>query len=192
MGRAKRGRPPKVKVEQVEQEEVVEETTPPPPPEETASNNGTGDIAPLVDRESLIKRRYRTGIVSTSLGRSYEIRSIDPKTLLLTRGTAFLPAFNEFIESADPVRQQELLADPEIQDFIRLVCCEAITTLNFVDKSIDDCTEEETPIEAIDVDERIEIFSAVMELCATEDEREIWKFLPPSVPDEPISEAEPS
>ena len=189
MGRAKRGRPPKVQVEQVE---VVEETTPPPPPEETASTNGTGDLAPLVDRESLLKRRYRTGIVSTSMGRSYEIRSIDPKTLLLTRGTAFLPAFNDFIEAADPDKQQELLADPEIQDFIKSICCEAITTLNFVDKSIEECTEEETPIEAIDLDERIEIFSAVMELCATEDEREVWKFLPPNMQDESISEAEPS
>ena len=189
MGRAKRGRPPKVTVEQ---QEVVEETTSPPPPEETASTNGTGEVAPLVNREALLKKRYRTGIVSTSIGRAYEIRSIDPKTLLLTRGTAFLPAFNEFVESTDPVKQQELLADPEIQEFIKLVCCEAITTLNFVDKPLEDCTEEETPIEAIDIDERIEIFSAVMELCATEDEREVWSFLPQSVPDESISQAEPS
>ena len=52
----------------------------------------------------------------------------------------------------------------------------SVTNVNLVDKSLEDCTEEETPIEVIDVDEQIEIFSAVMEMCSTEEEVSEWNF----------------
>ena len=55
---------------------------------------------------------------------------------------------------------------------------EAVTSLNFVDKSLDECSDDETPIEVLDIDERVEIFSAIMELCASEEEREEWSFFP--------------
>ena len=56
----------------------------------------------LIDRESLIKRRYREGVVTTTVGRSFAIKSIDPKLMLLTRGSAFLPAFEDFMENPEP------------------------------------------------------------------------------------------
>ena len=56
----------------------------------------------LIDRDSLIKRRYRQGVITTTMGRSFAIKSIDPKTMLLTRGSAFLPAFTDFMDAPEP------------------------------------------------------------------------------------------
>ena len=69
----------------------------------------------FIDRDSLIKRRYREGEVITSLDRMFKIKAIDPKTLLITKGSAFLPAFNEFLEDPSPSN----VGDPEILNFIR-------------------------------------------------------------------------
>ena len=126
----------------------------------------------FIDRDSLIKRRYKEGEVTTSLNRTFKIKSIEPKTLLITKGTAFLPAFNEFLEDPSPTN----IGDPEIINFIEQVVILSVTNVNLVDKSLEDCTEEETPIEVIDVDEQIEIFSAVMEMCSTEEEISEWNF----------------
>ena len=128
----------------------------------------------LIDRDSLIKRRYRTGVITTTLGRSFEIKSIDPKTMLLTRGSAFLPAFTDFMDNPEP----EKIGDPEISDFIKDVVCFSVTSLKFVKKSLEECSDEETPLEVLDIDEIIEIFSAVMEMVSSEDETEEWSFLP--------------
>ena len=126
----------------------------------------------FIDRDSLIKRRYKEGEVTTSLNRTFKIKSIEPKTLLITKGTAFLPAFNEFLEDPSPTN----IGDPEIINFIEQVVILSVINVNLVDKSLEDCTEEETPIEVIDVDEQIEIFSAVMEMCSTEEEISEWNF----------------
>ena len=109
--------------------------------------------APLADRNALIKRRYRTGVVTTLMERSFEIKSIDPKTMVLTRGSAFLPAFNDFVAESDP----EAMASPEIQAFVTDVVIEGVTSLNLVKKSLEQCTEEETPIQVLDLDEQVEI-----------------------------------
>ena len=47
----------------------------------------------FIDRSSIIKRRYREGEVTTSLSRTFKIKAIDPKALLITKGSGFLPAF---------------------------------------------------------------------------------------------------
>ena len=126
----------------------------------------------FIDRDSLIKRRYKEGEVTTSLNRSFTIKSIDPKTLLITKGTAFLPAFNEFLEDPSPTN----IGDPEIINFITQVVILSVTNVKLVEKPLEECTEDETPIEVIDIDEQIEIFSAVMEMCATEEEISEWNF----------------
>ena len=126
----------------------------------------------FIDRDSLIKRRYKEGEVTTSLNRSFTIKSIDPKTLLITKGTAFLPAFNEFLEDPSPTN----IGDPEIINFITQVVILSVTNVKLVAKPLEECTEDETPIEVIDIDEQIEIFSAVMEMCATEEEISEWNF----------------
>tara|TARA_Y100000034_G_scaffold9185_1_gene9893 strand:- start:7096 stop:7662 length:567 start_codon:yes stop_codon:yes gene_type:complete len=177
---ARRGRPPKVPNAEtvVPEEEKVE---PEPKTQEEEPTNGQQDTevtaAPLADRNALIKRRYRVGIVTTQMQRSFEIKSIDPKTMLLTRGTAFLPAFNDFLADPNP----ESIADENIQGFVTDIVVKAVTSINFVNKPLEGCTEEETPIEVLDLDERVEIFSAVMELCASEEERTEWSFLPRTV-----------
>ena len=126
----------------------------------------------LIDRDSLIKRRYREGEVTTSLDRVFKIKAIDPKVLLITKGTGFLPAFNEFLEDPSPTN----VGDPQILDFITQIVILAVTSIKFVDKELEECTEDETPIEVIDIDEQIEIFSAIMELCSTEEEQTEWNF----------------
>ena len=126
----------------------------------------------FIDRASLIKRRYREGEVTTSQNRAFKIKAIDPKILLITKGSGFLPAFNEFLEDPSPNN----VGDPQILEFITQVVILAVTSLKFVDKTIENCTEEETPIEVIDIDEQIEIFSAIMELCSTEEEQTEWNF----------------
>ena len=68
----------------------------------------------FIDRDSLIKRRYREGEVTTSLDRVFKIKAIDPKVLLITKGTGFLPAFNEFLDDPSPTK----VGDPQILDFI--------------------------------------------------------------------------
>ena len=68
----------------------------------------------FIDRDSLIKRRYREADVTTSLNRSFKIKAIDPKALLITKGSGFLPAFNEFLEDPSPTN----VGDPQILDFI--------------------------------------------------------------------------
>jgi len=181
---ARRGRPPKNPVEGVVNEEVVpeateeEEVTPEEdltPSEETEEETPVEDKpAPLASRDALIKKRYREGVVTTSMDRSFEIKSIDPKTMLLTRGTAFLPAFNDFLVDPNP----QAIGNPEIQSFVKDIVCKAVTSINFVDKELENCTEEETPVEVLDIDEQVEIFGAVMELCSTEEEREEWSFFP--------------
>ena len=126
----------------------------------------------FIDRDSLIKRRYREGEVTTSLDRSFKVKAIDPKTLLITKGSGFLQAFNEFLEDPSPSN----VGDPEIINFITQVVVMSVTSINFVDKTLEECSGDETPIEVIDIDEQIEIFSAVMELCSTEEEQTEWNF----------------
>ena len=135
---------------------------------------------PIATRDSLIKRRYRKGQIETALGRVFEIKSLDPKTMLLTRGSSFLPAFNDFVENQDP----SSLGDPEISDFMDDICCASITSINFVKKELEECTEEETPIDVLDLDEKVEIFSAVMDMSSTEEERADWQFFPGEFADE--------
>ena len=171
---ARRGRPPKNKVPNAETVVSEEEK------QEVEESNGQKDtdlkVAPLAGRDALIKRRYRTGVVTTLMERSFEIKSIDPKTMVLTRGSAFLPAFNDFVAEADP----EAIASPEIQQFVTDVVVAGVTSINFVKKTLEQCTDDETPIEVIDLDEQVEIFSAIMELCASEEERAEWNFFPRS------------
>ena len=135
----------------------------------------------FIDRDSLIKRRYREGEVTTSLDRSFKIKAIDPKTLLITKGSGFLPAFNEFLEDPSPAN----VGDPEIINFITQVVLLSVTSINFVDKTLEECSGDETPIEVIDIDEQIEIFSAVMELCSTEEEQTEWNFFREDLEGEP-------
>ena len=135
----------------------------------------------LIDRDSLIKRRYREGEVTTSLDRVFKIKAIDPKVLLITKGTGFLPAFNEFLEDPSPTN----VGDPQILDFITQIVILAVTSIKFVDKELEECTEDETPIEVIDIDEQIEIFSAIMELCSTEEEQTEWNFFRDELEEEP-------
>ena len=63
-------------------------------------------------------------------------------------------------------------------NFVKEVVISSVTSLKLVDKSLEECSDDETPIEVLDLDERVEIFSAVMELCASEEERAEWKFFP--------------
>ena len=135
----------------------------------------------FIDRDSLIKRRYREGEVTTSLDRSFKVKAIDPKTLLITKGSGFLPAFNEFLEDPSPSN----VGDPEIINFITQVVVMSVTSINFVDKTLEECSGDETPIEVIDIDEQIEIFSAVMELCSTEEEQTEWNFFRDELEEEP-------
>ena len=163
MARKKRQQEETVETPETEdvEEEVTEEIEEEKPKKKT-----------FTSRDELIKRRYRKGVVETSLGRIFEIKSIDPKTLLITKGTAFLPAFNDFVSEASA----EALQNPELLSFVTEVVMLSVTSLNLVDKEIEDCNEEEVPVGAIDMDEQIEIFSAVMDLCATEEEKREWSF----------------
>tara|TARA_Y100000817_G_C16668232_1_gene460296 strand:- start:199 stop:759 length:561 start_codon:yes stop_codon:yes gene_type:complete len=185
---ARRGRPPKNKVPNTETIVSVEEDQ---EVEEVQENNGKKDTkvkaAPLADRNQLIKRRFRTGIVTTLMERSFEIKSIDPKTMVLTRGTAFLPAFNDFVAESTP----DAMANPEIRDFVTDIVIAGVTSLNLVKKTLEECTEEETPVQVLDLDEQVEIFSAIMELCASEEERAEWKFFPPTI-EEPTDDQQPT
>ena len=183
---ARRGRPPKVpNAETVVPEEEKVETEVKTQEEEPTNGQQDTEVtaAPLADRNALIKRRFRTGVVTTLMNRSFKIKSIDPKTMVLTRGSAFLPAFNDFVAEATP----EAMASPEIQSFVTDVVIEAVTSLNFVKKPLEECTEDETPIKVLDLDEQVEIFSAVMELCASEEERTEWSFLPRTI-EEPTND----
>ena len=60
--------------------------------------------------------------------------------------------------------------------------------INFVKKELEECTEEETPINVLDLDEKVEIFTAVMEMSSTEEERAEWHFFPGEFTDESESE----
>jgi hypothetical protein len=135
----------------------------------------------FIDRDSLIKRRYREGEVTTSLERTFKIKAIDPKTLLITKGSSFLPAFNDFLEDPSPSN----VGDPEILGFITQVVILAVTSINFVDKTVDECEGDETPIEVLDIDEQIEVFSAIMELCSTEEEQKEWNFFRDELEEDP-------
>lgn len=128
----------------------------------------------FTNRDSLIKKRFRKGIVNTSSGNVFEIKSLDPKSLLLTRGSAFLPIFNDFVEEPTP----ETIAEPEIQDFIHQIVCLGVTSIKFVAKELEECTEEETPVNVLDIDEQVEIFTAVMELGSSQEEKTLWEFFP--------------
>ena len=126
----------------------------------------------FVSREELISRRYRDGEVTTSLERKFKIKSLDPKSMIISRGSAFLPAFNDFIETQDP----SSLADPEVSSFIDDILCVGITSLNLVTKTLEECSDDEVPVDVIDLDEKAEIFGAIMELSSTEDEKREWSF----------------
>ena len=92
--------------------------------------------------------------------------------MIISRGSAFLPAFNDFIETQDP----SSLADPEVSSFIDDILCIGVTSVNLVTKTLEECVEDEVPIEVLDIDEKAEIFSAIMELSSTEDEKREWSF----------------
>ena len=92
----------------------------------------------FIDRDSLIKRRYREGEVTTSLNRAFKIKAIDPKTLLITKGSGFLPAFNEFLEDPSPTS----VGDPELLSFITQIVILSVTSLKFVEKTLEECSDE--------------------------------------------------
>ena len=144
--------------------------------------NETEEKKIIIDRDSLIKDRYKEGEVTTSAERTFTIKRIDPKILLIAKGSAFLPAFSDFLDDPSPSN----IGEPEILDFITQIVCMSVTNVRFVDKPLEECTEDETPIEVIDIDEQIEIFSAIMELCSTEEEQNEWNFFR----DEPEEELE--
>ena len=129
-------------------------------------------MSEFVTKEELIARRYRDGEVTTSLDRKFKIKSLDPKTMIISRGSAFLPAFNDFVETQDP----SSLADPEVSSFIDDILCVGITSLNLVTKTLEECSDDEVPVDVIDLDEKAEIFGAIMELSSTEDEKREWSF----------------
>ena len=135
----------------------------------------------IIDRESLIKQRYKEGEVTTSLERTFTIKRIDPKVLLIAKGSAFLPAFSDFLDDPSPSN----IGEPEILDFITQIVCMSVTSVKFVDKTLEECTDEETPIEVIDIDEQIEIFSAIMQLCTTEEEQTEWNFFRDELEEQP-------
>jgi hypothetical protein len=152
------------------EEEIIEEVE-----EETLKPKKKRKKKPsFTNRDSLIKRRFRKGIVHTTTGNVFEIKSLDPKSLLLTRGSAFLPIFNDFIEDPSP----STIAEPEIQDFIHQLVCLGTTSIKFVAKEIEECEEEETPVSVLDIDEQIEIFTAIMELGSSQEEKTLWEFFP--------------
>ena len=74
--------------------------------------------------------------------------------------------------------EPEKITDPEINDFIKDVVCRSITSLKFANKPLEECSDEETPLDVLDLDEIVEIFSAVMEMVSSEDEKDEWSFLP--------------
>ena len=92
--------------------------------------------------------------------------------MIISRGSAFLPAFNDFVETQDP----SSLADPEVSSFIDDILCVGITSLNLVTKTLEECSDDEVPVDVIDLDEKAEIFGAIMELSSTEDEKREWSF----------------
>ena len=134
--------------------------------------NETEEKKIIIDRDSLIKERYKEGEVTTSAERTFTIKRIDPKILLIAKGSAFLPAFSDFLDDPSPSN----IGEPEILDFITQIVCMSVTNVRFVDKPLEECTDEETPIEVIDIDEQIEVFSAIMQLCTTEVEQTEWNF----------------
>ena len=81
-------------------------------------------------------------------------------------------AFNEFLEDPSPTS----VGDPQLLSFITQIVILSVTSLKFVEKTLKECSDAETPIEVLDIDEQIEIFSAVMELCSTEEEQTEWNF----------------
>ena len=85
-----------------------------------------------------------------------------------------MPIFNDFIENPSP----ETVAEPEIQDFIHQLVCMGVTSIKLVAKELDECTEEETPINLLDIDEQIEIFTSIMELSSSQEEKTLWEFFP--------------
>lgn len=165
-------------VETPETEDVEEEVT------EEVEEPKLATPPKLTSRDDLIKRRYKNGTVTTSLERTFTIKSIDPKALLITRGSAFLPAFSDFLEDPSP----ESLQNPDLIDFVQKVVLLSVTSVKLVEKELEECSEDEVPIEVIDVDEQIEIFSAVMDLCSTEDEKREWSFFRSSTEEESTSD----
>ena len=154
---------------EVLQEDFLEEEIEQPKPKRKRKKKPS-----FTNRDSLIKRRYRKGIVNTTTGNVFEIKSLDPKSLLLTRGSAFLPIFNDFIAEPSP----ETIAEPEIQDFIHQIVCLGVTSIKFVAKELEECEDEETPVSVLDIDEQIEIFTSIMELGSSEEEKTLWEFFP--------------
>ena len=154
---------------EVLQEDFLEEEIEQPKPKRKRKKKPS-----FTNRDSLIKRRYRKGIVNTTTGNVFEIKSLDPKSLLLTRGSAVLPIFNDFIAEPSP----ETIAEPEIQDFIHQIVCLGVTSIKFVAKELEECEDEETPVSVLDIDEQIEIFTSIMELGSSEEEKTLWEFFP--------------
>lgn len=160
--------------ETIEEIAIQEEETPKPKRKRKKK-------ASFTNRDSLIKKRFRKGIVNTSAGNVFEIKSLDPKSLLLTRGSAFLPVFNDFIEDPSP----ESIAEPQIQDFIHQIVCLGVTSIDFVAKELEECSEDETPINVLDIDEQVEVFTSIMELGTSQEEKTLWEFFPGELEEEP-------
>ena len=131
---------------------------------------------------------YETSITTTTSGKSFEIQPVTPGAYFLITGTPLMSILSEKgidIQSAEERQKAvEALSDEEKLSFItndsyiefmQHTCCAGIVSVNFVMKRQRQCNrfKKEVSIDLLEGNDLFEVFSAIMEISASESAGEL-------------------
>lgn len=125
------------------------------------------------------ERRQRTAIVKTAGGQTFEIKLLSPgdfvmvmNTLLVQKLMPELAAAPDEMSEADQEKAMDLMTNEELLDSIKNVVCQAVVSVNLVNKAQEQCdrAKKEVSIELIDLVTLLELNMAIRKLSVPETE----------------------
>ena len=131
---------------------------------------------------------YETSLTVTTSGKLFEIQPITPGTYFLITGTPLMNILSEkgldgqsteerqkAIEELSDEEKLEFVTNDGYIEFMQRACCAGIVSINFVMKRQRQCNKfkKEVSIDLLEGNDLFEVFSAIMEISASESAGEL-------------------
>ena len=141
----------------------------------------------LTSYEDLVSN-YETSITTTTSGKSFEIQPVTPGTYFLITGTPLMSILTEkgldgqsaeerqkAIEALSDEEKLSFVTNDSYIEFMQRTCCAGIVSVNFVMKRQRQCNKfkKEISIDLLEGNDLFEVFSAIMEISASESAGEL-------------------
>ncbi|MHC4395661.1 MAG: hypothetical protein ACYS1A_08390 [Planctomycetota bacterium] len=148
----------------------------PPPPQQQEVSLTTFDE---------LLAEYKTGIVKTSSGKTFEIQCVSPGDFLLSVGSPLIQAISE--SGADLTSESEvnkviadlseeetfdLVANEDFIELIKQVVIRGVISVNLVDKKQNECNKrkKEISIDLLPIPDILDVYTAIMNLSVSEED----------------------